>query len=245
MEDMERYGDYNEIDTPPGGGKGLLLLKIIAALVCLSVTGLIVFRIIMANHYPSFAKQIYFDDTLLGYYNATGGNVGALTQNINYEYDDSEEGNIFCDHLIVIREIGQLQIAVKFNRSVEENLAKKFGASPDTMSGTAFTFRLVRDNADSERADTFEDRCVLGTLTLRKFDTGMQYGYYKLVFNGVDFTGEDFGGKIPSWIRLETFIDDGTGECKPENAFTVNLIYQNDAVYNIFEEYEISRKEAP
>ncbi len=245
MEDMERYGDYNEIDTPPGRGGKLLVLKIIAGLVCLSVVGLLIFRIVMANYYPDFAKEIYFDSTLVAYYNERGGDIGALTQNIRSEYDDPDEGNIFCDHLIVIRGAGQLQIAVKFNKSVEENITKKLGFSPDTLSGTAFTFRLVRDNPAAEKADEFDPRCVLGTLSVKKFDTGMQYGYYKLAFNGVDFDGEAFGGAAPSWIRLETFIDDGTGECRSGNAFTHNLIYENHEAYNAFDAYELSDKEAP
>lgn len=246
MEDMERYGDYNEIDTPPGGGKKLLALKIFAALVCFSVIGVLIFRIAIANYYPRFAKTIYFDAALTEYYNATGGKIDARTQNLQSEYDDPEEGNIFCDHLIIVKGIGQLQIAVKFNKSVEEAIEKKLGASANVLSDGAFTFRLVRDNPDEKAADTFSEKCVLGTLTVRKFDTGMQYGYYKLVFNGVDFDGADFfGGRAASWIRLETFIDDGSGKCKDGKKFTHNLIYQNDSVYNKFDEYKLSKKEVP
>ena len=245
MEDMERYGDYNEIDTPPSGGKKLFVLKIVVALLCFSVIALLVFRIIMANHYPNFAKNIYFDPVLTEHYNQKGGNIEAVTQNIRTEYADPDEGNIFCDHLIVIREAGQLQIAVKFNRSVEETLIKKFGSSPDTSKETAFTFRIVRDNPESPSADTFDPRCVLGTLTVKKFDTGMQYGYYKLVFNGVDFDGADFGGAPASWIRLETFVNDGKDECNASLLFAKNVIYENHEAYNVFTPYELSAKEVP
>lgn len=247
MEDMERYGDYNEIDTPPGSGKGLLALKIIVAILCFSVIGAMVFRIIVSNYYPPIAKNIYFDTVLTEYYNANGGRIDALTQNIRSEYDDSDEGNIFCDHLIVIKGAGQLQVAVRFNRSVVENLEKRFGAGDyDVMGGGVFIFRLVRSNPNSERADEFSEECVLGTLDVAEFDTFMQYGYYKLVFNGVDFDGNEFfGGAGATWIRLETFLNDGSGECRDENKFTNNLIYENHSDYSKFDDYKLSRKERP
>jgi hypothetical protein len=74
----------------------------------------------------------------------------------------------------------------------------------------------------------------------------MNYGYYKLVFNGVDFDGEEFfDGNAATWIRLETFIDDGTGICKDKNKFTQNLVYQNDGKNPDFEDYELSGSEVP
>ncbi len=244
MEDMERYGDYNEIDTPPGSGKKLLILKIIVAVICFSVISLLIFRIIIANHYPDFAKKVYFDPVLEELYRSTGGDFEVLTQNIRSEYDDPDEGNIFCDKLFIIREADQLQVAVRFNRSVEEKLSELFGEGEyDVLGEGFFTFRLVRDNPNSDKADSFAPECVLGTLTVKKFDTLMQYGYYKLVFNGVDFDGEEFfDGKAASWIRLETFLDDGTGVCKSENKFTNNLIYENHADYNRFDVYEMKEK---
>ena len=245
MEDMERYGDYNEIDTPPSSGRGLLVLKIVAAVVCLSVAALLVVRIIMANHYPDFAKTVLFDDALTAHYNEHGGEIDVLTQNIRTEYADRDEGNIFCDNLFVIKELGQLQISVKYNRSVEESLKAKFGATLDTSKDGAFLFRLVRDNPDAERADTYDERCVLGTLSVQKFDTGMQYGYYKLVFNGVDFDGEDFGGKAPSWIRLETFVNLSDGAIDDKNVFAYNLIYEDNEIYSAFDVYELQEKEIP
>ena len=86
MEDMERYGDYNEIDTPPSHGRGLLILKIIVGLVCFGVALLLIIRIIMANHYPDFASTVLFDEVLSAHYNENGGDISVLTQNIRTEY---------------------------------------------------------------------------------------------------------------------------------------------------------------
>ncbi len=247
MDDMERYGDYNEIDTPPGSGKKLLILKIAVALICFSVIGVLIFRIVIANYYPKLAKTVYFDSVLTEFYNAKGGNIEVLTQNVRSEYDDPDEGNIFCDYLFVIKEAGQLQIAVRFNRSVEERLSAKFGGEHDALNKDIFTFRLVRNNPKyQDKADTFEPECVLGTLTVKKFDSKMQYGYYKLVFNGVDFDGaEHFGGAAAKWIRLETFLNTGGDICLDENKFTNNLIYENHETYNAFKVYELSGDEVP
>ncbi len=245
MEDMERYGDYNEIDEPPSRGRKLLILKIVAAVVCFSVVAVLGLRIILFNYYPTVAKTLYFDQTLTRHYNEQGANIRVFTQNIRSEYDDNEEGNIFCNHLFVIKEANQLQISLKFNKSVNGNLKSKLGGDFDVMSGKVFTFRLVRDNPNEEKKDTFAPECVLGELTVVKFDTFMQYGYYKLVFNGVDFDGEAFDGQKPTWIRLETFVDDGSGVCKSENAFTVNLIYEDHEQYNKFDVYQPSKSEVP
>ena len=245
MEDMERYGDYNEIDTPPSRSRGLLVLTILAGLVCFSVVLLLIIRIVMANRYPDFASTVLFDDVLSAHYNEKGGDISVLTQNIRTEYSDAEEGNIFCDNLFVIKEAGQLQISLRYNRSVEENLKKKFGVTVDTSKEGVFLFRLVRNNPDAATADEFDQRCVLGTLSVQKFDTGAQYGYYKLVFNGVDFDGAAFGNTLPSWIRLETFLNTGDGEFHDDKVFAYNLIYENNEVYSAFEEYELSEEEKP
>ena len=245
MDDMERYGDYNEIDTPPSRGRGLLFLSILAGLVCFSVALLLIIRIIMANHYPDFASTVLFDDVLCAHYNEKDGNISVLTQNIRTEYSDAEEGNIFCDKLFVIKEAGQLQVSLKYNRSIEETLKKKFGVSVDTSKEGVFMFRLVRDNPDSANADDFDQRCVLGTLSVQKFDTGAQYGYYKLVFNGVDFDGVDFGDNTPSWIRLETFLNTADGQFHGDKVFAYNLIYEDNEIYSAFDAYTLSEEEKP
>ena len=45
MEDMERYGDYNEIDEPPGGKKSIIftVIKILVVLAIVAVVGVLGF----------------------------------------------------------------------------------------------------------------------------------------------------------------------------------------------------------
>ena len=65
MEDIERYGDYNEVDEAPGGGgKVALILKIAIVALCAVVVGLILFRVILFNYYPKSIKDIYILTTL-------------------------------------------------------------------------------------------------------------------------------------------------------------------------------------
>ena len=62
MEDMERYGDYNDIeyDSPKNKGAVLTVLKILTALICISVIGILAFRMILFNSYPESVSKIYF-----------------------------------------------------------------------------------------------------------------------------------------------------------------------------------------
>ena len=72
--DMERYGDYNDIDEPKKKSAVGLIIKIIAAVLCITVVGTLAFRIITFNYYPESMKRLYFDDTLTDYYRDTDGN---------------------------------------------------------------------------------------------------------------------------------------------------------------------------
>ena len=53
MEDMERYADYNEYedDEPRKKSPVGLILKILIAAVCISVAGILAFRIIIFNRF--------------------------------------------------------------------------------------------------------------------------------------------------------------------------------------------------
>ena len=67
MDDMERYGDYNEIDEPPKKSGVLTAIKLIAAIICISVIGLLAFRIFTFNYYPASMKKLYFNETLTAF----------------------------------------------------------------------------------------------------------------------------------------------------------------------------------
>ena len=234
MEDMERYADYNEYedDEPRKKSPVGLILKILIAAVCISVAGILAFRIIIFNNYPDSMENIYFNDKLTAYYNEKNGDIGALTQNLRAEYDDPDEGNFFCDNLIVIPDINQLQVSVRYNVSLMQSIKEKYGVELDADAENLFTFKLSVLPLSKDDGTAH----ATGNLTVTKTDKMMMYRYYKLVFDDVDFTLE---GEDEVWIRLEIYING----VEMEKPYMV-LIYE-DTKTSVFEEYELSSKEKP
>ena len=234
MDDLERYGDYNEIDEPPKKNNGSLIIKIIAAVICVAVILVLGARIYIFNYYPENMKQLYFTPELTNYYNEHGG-VNALTQKLLYPYDDNDEGNFFASNLIVVRDLGTLQIALRYNVSLADSMRDIYGFDGfDPDNREQFSFRLWRDGL-SEGDKGHE----VGRLVHTEWESFAMYRYAKLVFDGIDFgAGEDADGI--EWIRLEIFVDG----VKREEPFMI-LIYENHADRSGFDEYTLSKKELP
>lgn len=234
MEDFERYSDYNEYedDEPQKKGRTLLVIKILIGVVCLLVAGLLAFRLIIFNNYPDSMEKLYFNDTLTAYYNETGGNIGAITQNLRAEYDDPDEGNFFCDNLIVIPGINQLQISVRYNVSLMQSIKDEYGVELDADAEDLFTFKLSAIPLSKDDGTAI----ATGRLSASKTDKMMMYRYHKLVFDEVDFK---LDGEEEIWIRLEIYIN-GVDMEKPYMV----LIYEDTAKAQ-FEEYKLSSEEKP
>ena len=234
MEDMERYSDYNEYedDEPKKKSRVGLVFKILIGVVCLSVVGILAFRIIIFNHYPESMKNLYFNDRLTAFYNENGGEIGALTQSLRAEYDDPDDGNFFADHLIVIPEINQLQIALRYNVSLMDTVKEDYGIelTGDNKKFFDFTLSVIPLSKKDGTA------IATGTLSALETDKLLMYRYYKLVFDDVDF---DFKDEEGIWIRLEISIRG----VEMEEPYMI-LIYE-DTKDSKFEEYSLSSKEKP
>jgi len=236
MEDFERYADYNEYeeDQPKKKGPVGLIIKILIAVICLAVVAFLVFRLVVFNYYPDSMEKIYFNDRLTAYYNETNGKIGAKTQNLKAEYDDEDEGNFFCDNLIFIPEIGQLQISVRHNVSLMDSIEKKYKVKLDADNADNFEFNLVISPfKDNVSGDVFVNT---GNKPYQKFDKMMMYRYHKLVFDDVDFNYEE-----QFWIILEIRIK-GVEMKEPYRV----LVYQQqlkDAPP--IEDYVLSSEEKP
>ena len=244
MDDMERYGDYNEIDEPPKGKSPLgLILKILIGALCVLVVGIIGFRIILFNYYPEDMKTVVFNDTLEAYYVAEGGNVGAKTQSLRFPYDDADKGRFFADHLVVVEGAGQLQITLRYNKSLLDDLSAEYGV---TVTDESFSFRLARDPRENPSETLGKDEVgeviaePVGTLAVDKTAEFMMYKYHRLVFDGIDFGSE--GGAEPTveWLRVEVFIDG----VAMEEPFMV-LVYENNEANSRFTDYTLSEEELP
>lgn len=233
MEDIERYGDYNEIDEAPGGNKNPVatLLKILVLSLCVLVVGVIIFRVILFSYYPSAMKTVYFNDDLRAYYNANGGELGAVTQTMRAPYDDPDFASFMADNLIAIRGAGQLQLSVRYNSSIFDEIEKKYGIRLDEGSTDLFTFELERVPFGEEG-----EPYVIGELDQVLTDSKLMYTYYKLVFDGVEF----YGDGTPDWIRLKITLKDVPG-AEPYYI----LVYENTEEHSAFTEYKLSGKESP
>ena len=238
MDDMERYGDYNEIDTPPGKSPVLRVIKIVAVVLIFAIIGFVGFRIFTINYYPDSVKTLYFSDALTEYYNEKNGNITVYTQKLYAPYDDEKEGNFFCDHLRFVREAGTLQITMRFNISVEETLEQKYGTELDLENHEAFDFTLWRSG----------DGATVGRLVSAEWDSFLMYRYVRLVFEDVDFSVLDNTDK-DNWLSLQLTVDGvqeknkETGE-KTDKLFRI-LVYENQEKYTGFKVYNLSSSEVP
>ncbi len=234
MEDMERYGDYNEFedDVPKKRRGGFLrVLQILVALVCLATAGVIGYRLYLFDYYPASIKQLVFTERLSELTREVGSDgLGVRTQKLRFPYDDNDKGNFFCDHLYVISAAGELQISVRYNESALADVAARYGFETLSPSDDLFTFRIT-DNVGRDYGAPVYVAC----------DSYAMYHYYKLAFDGIEFDTPSDGGEAPAWIRLEIFVKGAT----EEGAYSYVAIYENNEDYAKFSEYKPSRKELP
>lgn len=244
MSDYERYGDYNEIedDAPKSKNPVLLILKILTAVICVGVIGLLAFRMIAFKSYPDSVKDVYFNDELTAHYNEKNGDITVLTQSLRAPYDDKDAGNFFCDHLYLIEDINQLQITLRYNESTIEKLSAELGVALDDMDPDLFSFSLsacmgLIDPAGPDKEENFLlERYEL--VSDKVFDSKLMYRYHKLIFDGVEFNTDS--ECAPYWIRLEITLKDH------DNGKTYMVpIYENNEKLHDFKEYKLGKDERP
>ena len=228
MSDYELYGDYNDVDEPPKKSGVGLIIKITALVACFAVVGFLAFRLIAFNHYPDSVKNIYYTDNLTAYYSETGGNIGAVTQELRAPYDDEKLGNFFASNLIIIKDIGEIQLAVRYNTSLYNKLGLEF--SFDDM-----TFSLQRSGGDENATGALAGTPLDAKISVCATDKFLMYRYAKIVIEGVDFgEGDD---KI-EWLRLDMRIN-GLDRDEP----FMLCIYENNDAHSSFSDYELKEKE--
>ncbi len=245
MEDMERYGDYNEVDEAPSGKKNpvFLIIKILIALVCIAVVGFIAVRIFMFNYYPDSMKNLYYTDALSEYYEEKGGEITVNTQQNDLKYDDPAEGNFFFDYLIFVPDADHIQMSVRYNVSLMESIKEKYGVTldPNAKPEDIFEFTLVRTRDGYTDPDESDEKVSVpvqevGTLGAIFSESHFMYRYCRVAFDGVDF-GLDEGETPVGWFRLDIRIKG----VEMEKPYSINVYaYQ----YGI-EEYHLSSAEVP
>lgn len=227
MSDYELYGDYNEVDEAPQKRGVGFVIKLVAIILCFTVVAFIGFRLFTFNYYPKSVKRLHFTPELTAYYNATDGDIGALTQSLRAPYDDEREGNFFCDNLIVIKGAGEIQLSLRYNSSLPDRLGVDFDYDDITFT--------LRASGGAEDATGYEaGRLLDAELTVCRWDEFMMYRYAKLVFDGIDFNSDI------EWIRLDIEI----AGVEREEPFMV-CIYEDNAAFSRFSDYKPSAEERP
>lgn len=242
MEDMERYGDYNEVDEEPGGRSIVgIVLKILIAVIIVSVIGVLAFRITVFNNYPAEVSEIIWTDNLKAFYDATGGDIDAKYQSTRLSYDDPKEGNFFFGELVIVPGADHLQVTVRYNTSLMASIKNTYGIEldPDADPFDIFEFTLVRTASgytpeDGENAESFPTEAV-GTLGATKSASNMMYRYARVAFDGVDF-GFDEGETPVGWYRLEVRIKGSDAPPYLLPVYSTNLELKD---------YELGRGERP
>jgi len=233
MSDYERYGDYNEVDEVPGKKNPVVtVIKILIGLLCLSVAGVLIFRIVLFNYYPDSMEKLEYTDSLNSYLEENGSAI-TETQKLRFPYDDEDEGNFFADNLILVREAGQLQISIRYNVSLMNSIKEKYGVELDP-DADIFEFTLAKTQTGyvEDEKDTQVPTESIGKLANVERDSKLMYRYYKLCFDNIDF-GTDDGEETVSWIRLEVRIR-GVEMKEPY----MILVYENHESFAVFEELE-------
>ena len=233
MDDMERYGDYNEVDEPPRKSPVLLTIKIVALVLIFSVVGLLAVRLIMFNYYPDSMTKLYFNDKLTAFYNEKNGDIGAKTQKLKAPYDDETEANFFCSNLILIPELGQLQITLRYNNSFLNKISEELSLTEEQLRAEdLLSFRLNSLDFDVEGSNVIVEA---PSVSIRD-EVGM-YTYYKLVFDGVDLSKNSAG----DWTRLEVFVKGQKGA----DPYGMVLVYDRTEEFYRIKDYSLSGGEAP
>ena len=207
MEDMERYGDYNDTDDEEKAKPSLvgILIKVLAALVIIAVLGILIFRIVIFNNYPASMSTLYVTDSLA----ALGEDLSPLTQTNGVKYDDAKDGNFFFDHLVVVPEANHLQVTVRYNTSLINNINAKFGSKihVDTAPTEIFNFAITRTATGyvAEEGETNFPTESAGDLVYVATDSSFMYKYVRLAFDNCDL-GLDEGESKVGWVRLEITV---------------------------------------
>ena len=218
MSDMERYGDYNEVDDEPvesGKVKKVisLIIKILIGVAVAAVVGFFVFRIAIFNYYPKSLSALYYTDALTDYYNKNGG-ITVKTQSNDTRYDDATEGNFWFDKVLIVPDADHLQFTLRYNTSLYEKIEEEYGIKipADADPTEIFEFELVRPIGNEASRDEEIPVVKAGTLTGTKTESNLMYRYVKLAFDNVD---ADFNAYHPvEGHDTDDCTDaDGNGHC--------------------------------
>ena len=140
---------------------------------------------------------------------------------------------------MVVDGADQLQVSLRLNVSTIEAIEEKCGLSGLSRDHLDYlSFRLV-DMVTNENGE--DEIRVLSEGQVVAEEGLMMYRYLRLVFDGVDLFDRADGTAPSAWMRVDVYVK-GAADSEP---FTSLAVYENNAEYNLFKDYALSRKERP
>jgi hypothetical protein len=190
-------------------------LSITGAVLLAVLFAALIFRIVIAEKYPDESLKVLYTDKLAAYYEAKGGLLGAVTQDLRVPYntrpgrteqDTSHvDGAFFGNGAIWIPEAGNFQITVRYNDSslaTVEKAYREMGKDVTLKKAEEglFAYRLFVCYYDEETKEA----------TYRTFDVAAEkefsftiYHYTKLVFEEIP---TEVGNADLRWMRLDVSL---------------------------------------
>ena len=186
------------------------ILKIAVLTLIFGVIAFLLVRIAIAEYYPPEMKALTPTDNLRSAFAADPA-LEIRRQELAVSYDNPDFALFMANHQYYAPAAGELQIALRYNRSTLGEVKKDFALDAEPLpSPDLFDFTLLDDNGN---------RYPLSTMaTASKF----MYEYYKLTFSGVDF------GEATNWIRIDIYYRDAVDYEK--EPYACILLYNKELV---------------
>jgi hypothetical protein len=205
-------------------GRAMRIIEGAIAAVVFILMGLLFFRLWLHSNYPKDVSRMIPTDDLRAAYEA--GELQVKTQKLYVEYDDPNEGLFFADCLTFDEGAGDVQIAIRYNKSTLTKLAERYGAVFDPAAAEPFSYRIFCCTGGEG------DDLIGRTYTPSEWRDASRamYRYRRLAFSGVDLTGVN-------WIRIEIVIEG------VEEPVALIAIYDGSEQHYKFTEYELKGNE--
>ncbi len=184
------------------------ILKYAVLTLIFGVIAFLLVRILIAEYYPREMKDLSPTDNLKAAY-AADPSIEIRRQELAISYDNPEFALFMANHQYYCPAAGELQIAVRYNRSTLGEVMKDFDLDEEPLpSPDLFDFTLFDDNGNRY------------PLSFMSTDAKFMYEYYKLAFSGVDF------GEATNWIRLDIYYKDAVDY--GEEPYACILLYNKE-----------------
>lgn len=191
------------------------IVKITALVLIFAVIALLIFRIIIADHYPAAMSALYVSEADKEAYAREGAAMELRHQKLRFSYDRSRQARFFAAHQYYIPASGELQVALRYSNYTLETLQADFALSETPLpDASLFDITLVTRAPDGS--------VVRYPVTCVAEESAFLYHYMKLVASGVDFSAVSSGSGL--WLSI--YYKDAVNY--DEDPYAYILVYETD-----------------